>query len=73
MLTTNKRLSWPLNAHIYVDKYNLLFCPIAKNACTSLKYLMLEIAGIVKSAEELMEDAHVFCDSLYHHIFQHQV
>ncbi|AIY64602.1 sulfotransferase family 2 domain-containing protein [Pseudoalteromonas piratica] len=39
------RLTWPENANLYLPKYKILYCPIAKNACTSLKGLMLELSG----------------------------
>lgn len=42
----NNKLRWPFNAMMVSEKYKILYVPIAKCACTSIKSLMVDLAGI---------------------------
>jgi hypothetical protein len=49
----NTRLPWPVGSIMISDKHRVLYSPIAKCACTSLKTMMVQLAG-VKHAREII-------------------
>ena len=61
---TNKNfLEWPKRQYFYISNHNILYCPIAKNACTTLKRLMVKISDIASKKEILTGDVHKLTDS----------
>jgi hypothetical protein len=42
----NNRLRWPYNTMMVSERHKLLYVPIAKCGCTSLKSMMAELAGV---------------------------
>ncbi|MEM6579935.1 MAG: sulfotransferase family protein [Pseudomonadota bacterium] len=42
----NNKLRWPFNAMMVSEQHKILYVPIAKCACTSIKSLMVELAEI---------------------------
>ncbi|MBS1211976.1 MAG: hypothetical protein H6R26_592 [Proteobacteria bacterium] len=51
-------LQWPQSQILVAENHRLLFCPIAKNACSSLKRLFVSISDIKHKERILAEDVH---------------
>src|SRR5438128_1729082 len=58
-------LGWPLAQILVVERYGLLYRPIAKNACSSLKRMMVTLSDI--EGKELMLSAPNIHDSIDQH------
>ena len=53
--------AWPVNTFLVLPQHRLLYLPIAKNACSSLKKLVLSLSGRVDPAEmQDIGDVHKF-------------
>ena len=50
--------AWPLNITMVSKEHRVLFTPIAKNACTSLKRLFVRLSGHPYAEQILQEDIH---------------
>jgi hypothetical protein len=42
----NNKLKWPYNTMMVSEQHKLFYIPVAKCACTSLKSMMVELAGV---------------------------
>lgn len=51
-------LAWPVNTIMVSKKHRVLFTPIAKNACTSLKRLFVRLSGHPDTANILQSGVH---------------
>tara|TARA_R110002110_G_scaffold415765_2_gene655172 strand:+ start:19461 stop:20705 length:1245 start_codon:yes stop_codon:yes gene_type:complete len=58
----NNGLRWPYNSMMVADAYKLQYIPIAKCGCTSLKALMVQLAGINNPELALKLDVHLITD-----------
>jgi hypothetical protein len=56
--TLHNGLQWPHAPILALQNHKILFCPIAKNACTSLKRLMASLSAIEHRRLLLAEDIH---------------
>ena len=50
----NTRLPWPAGSMMVSEKHRVLYSPVAKCACTSLKTMMVNLAG-VEHAEQIIK------------------
>tara|TARA_R110002012_G_scaffold310846_1_gene519435 strand:- start:15986 stop:16735 length:750 start_codon:yes stop_codon:yes gene_type:complete len=51
-----------MQSFIVSEKYKILYCPIAKNACSSLKKMMVDIADLTESVKSQHPDVHILID-----------
>ncbi len=56
--TRKNGLGWPHAAVLALHNHKLLYCPIGKNACTSLKRLMVSLSDIAHRPLFLIRDVH---------------
>ena len=56
-------LKWPLSQIFIVQKHKIIYCPIGKNANSSLKRLMVQLSDIPLKAEILDGDVHWITDT----------
>jgi len=55
-------LPWPFGAYMVSERHRLLYIPIAKCACTSLKSMMVKLAGITQPKTAIRLDVHRVTD-----------
>lgn len=52
-----------MQSFLVSEEYKILYCPIAKNACSSLKKMMVDIADLPGSVKSQHPDIHILIDS----------
>ncbi len=55
-------LGWPFRAMMVDERHRLLYIPVAKCACTSLKSMMVKLAGIEQPETAILLDVHRVTD-----------
>ena len=58
-MITRSDLTDFMQSFIVSEKYKILYCPIAKNACSSLKKMMVDIADLTESVKSQHPDVHI--------------
>lgn len=51
-------IHWPLGEIFVIENHKVLFCPIAKNACTSLKALIMRLSDIPDREAHIANNIH---------------
>jgi hypothetical protein len=60
---SNNNLPWPIDAYMLSERYRILYSPIAKCACTSLKTMMVQLEAAKKSQEIVRLGVHQVTDA----------
>lgn len=55
-------LKWPYNTMMVAQEHRLMYIPVAKCACTSLKSMMVELAGVEHSDQAIKLGVHQVTD-----------
>jgi hypothetical protein len=58
----NWSLPWPLDTCLISERHRVLYTPIAKSACTSLKTMMVQLEGVAHSDEIIRLGVHQVID-----------
>ncbi len=55
------RAPWPFSTYLVSPRYRFIYCPIPKNACSSLKVWYLRTQGMDRNDPDWPEDVHEYC------------
>jgi len=60
-LAEKLRVRWPLSTFLVSHRYGFIYCPIPKNACSSLKRWYVLTLGVTPQDPAWPKDAHAYC------------